>query len=131
MAPEAQWSRFLSTFEQYVDFATFGLEIVSLCGLMLIGINELIKKINKNPAITDVYLKVVLATGIPGMVVTVANTFILRIFIPQLARRAFLVFLLPRVVEEISMVVLQSYVISILLHVCRVYVSERTGMTRK
>lgn len=122
--PDSLWAEAIGSLGKYTGFATVGLEVISLSGLLLYGINNVVKKINSNSLVHGIFFSVMISTGIPSLLVTVANTFILRIFIPALAKRAFMVFLVPRVIEEIFMVVVQSYVISILVYVFNRYISK-------
>jgi hypothetical protein len=123
--PDSRWTEAIGSLGKYTGFATIGLEAISLSGLVLYGINSVVKRINSNSLVHGIFFNVMISTGISGLLVTVANTFILRIFIPALGKRAFMVFLVPRVIEEIFMVVVQSYVISILMYVYNRYISKR------
>lgn len=122
--PETYWGRVLAMLGKFESFASLGLEAVSLTGLLLFAASGIIARINKNPAVNGLYFKIILATGIPGLGVTIANTFILRLFYPALASRALLAFLVPRVIEELIMIALQSHAISVLVHVFNRYIKK-------
>ena len=123
--PESQWVKVLSMLGKYRGFCTVGLEALGLCGLFIYLANAVVTKLSSNSNINRVYFNVLLAVGISGLMVTIANTFILRAFIPGLAKMALVVFLVPRVIEELIMTVAQSYLISILVSVYYRYIEKQ------
>lgn len=109
------WSELITGTGKYANLLSIGLIIISLIGIILLSVDIILKKKVSNKFLHDNYLKLLLTTGISGLVVTTINTYILRIFIPALGKTAFMVLLIPRVVEEIIMVVIQSYLLALLL----------------
>lgn len=99
------------------DFASIGLEVISLIGLAILSIDVIIRKKQNNFIIHENFLKVLIATGIAGIIVTTLNTYILQIFIPALGKRGFMVFWIPRLIQEILMSIIQAYIISFLLSI--------------
>lgn len=100
---------------KYKDFLTLGLIAVSIIGIMLLVLDYAVKKKFPQAAINKYYLKILLPFGLSGLIVTILNTYILRIYIPQLGKIAFGLLLIPRVVEEILVMVVHSYLSSFLL----------------
>lgn len=99
------------------DYLLQGLLAVSAIALLLLSINHLIRKRFPNASIHKHYLKVLLAFALAGIPVTITNTYILRLFIPQLQNIAFTAFLIPRLIEEILMIVVLSYMTAFLLSI--------------
>jgi len=113
--PSSPWTHLLNKMGKNMNFTTFGLEAAALIGLVFILIDKLINRFNKNFPVRNDLLKVLFSTGVSGIIVTTLNTQILRMFIPSLGNMGFMVFLVPRLIQEILMVIIQAYIISILL----------------
>lgn len=113
--PNSYWSNTLMLIGKSKDLATIGLEVTSLIGLGLFIVDILVQKKLGNSAIQKNYLKLLIAIGVSGILVTTVNTYILQIFIPALAKKGFILFWIPRLIQEILMTVLQAYIISFLL----------------
>lgn len=122
--PNWEVARFIEKAGKYKDFLTLGLIAVSIIGIILLVLDYAVKKKFPQAAINKYYLKVLLPFGLSGLIVTILNTYILRIYIPQLAKIAFVLLLIPRVLEEILMMVIQSYISSFLLVIYDRYVKN-------
>jgi len=114
---ESQWAQTLLLLGKKTYFTTIILESASLIGLFLIFFEILLNKKSSNTYLNKYFLKLIIAVGIPGIIVTTLNTEILRMFIPGLSNKAFIVFWIPRLIEEIIMTIYISYVLSILLQI--------------
>ena len=68
-------------------------------------------------AINKYYIKILLSYGISGLTVTILNTWILIFYFPALQKIGFVLYLIPRLVEEIFMMVIQSYIAAFLFAV--------------
>jgi ECF transporter S component (folate family) len=123
--PDTQWVNILNMLGKYRGFCTVGLEALALCGLFIYAVNTIVNRFSSNSEMNRVYFNVLLAVGISGLMVTIANTFILRVYIPGLAKIPLMVFLLPRIIEELIMTVAQSYFISILVSVYYRYIEKQ------
>jgi ECF transporter S component (folate family) len=118
--PNSAWAAYINKIGKNKDFVTFGLELTALIGAGLLAVNSIVmRRSNNNSSIQQNYLKVLVSTGAAGIIVTTLNTYILQLFIPALAKKGFILFLIPRVVEEVFMAVIQAYIISFLLSVYR------------
>lgn len=106
------------------DFATVGLELTALIGIGLLLVDWFIQKKNTNVVIHENYLKLLIAIGIAGVIETTLNTHILRLFIPALGQRGFIVFWIPRLIKEIFMVTIQAYIVAFLLSIYKKLRSE-------
>ncbi len=115
------WTGLLNSIGKYRDFTSVGLEAASFIGLCFILVDLVIKRLHPNSKIHTDFLKILLSTGISGIIITTLNTYILQSFIPGLGKMGFLAFWIPRGVQEIVMVIIQAYIVSILLSVYRKY----------
>jgi hypothetical protein len=113
----SSWAKALGSIGKSRDFATIGLEVTALIGIGLFIVDILVQKKQQNLLIHKNFLKLLIVTGIAGITVTTINTYILQIFIPALAKKGFLLFWIPRVLQEIFMVVIQAYVVAFLLSI--------------
>lgn len=98
-------------------FVLTGTEIIALFALIIFIVNIKLKNNDMIKHIYEDYMKMILAIGIPGIVVCTLNTYILLMFIPGLQGKSFMFLWIPRIVEEMLMIVFESYVVSLLLSV--------------
>jgi hypothetical protein len=108
------WARYVSAIDKHTTLATILLISTSIIGFLLLLIDHIVKKKHKD--IYNNFLKLVISVVIPGLLVTTINTQLLIMFVPKLAGKAFIAFLLPRIVEELFITVYISYMLSLLLH---------------
>lgn len=113
----SDWAKYLISIGKKTSFTSIGLIITSFIGLLLLLIDQFIQKRNSTSNIYYNFLKLLISVGIPGILVTTINTQILRVFIPALSKKAFIIFWIPRVVEELFITVYIAYMLSILLHI--------------
>ncbi|MEN6488580.1 MAG: folate family ECF transporter S component [Smithella sp.] len=123
--PNSIWTATLNKLGKYKDFTSVGLEIISGIGFLFFIADLIIKKVYSKSSSQNDFLKVVITTGISGIIVTTLNTFILRIFIPALGKKGFIIFLVPRVIEEIFMTMIQAYIISILISIYKKHILQK------
>lgn len=116
-SPESSISLALDSMGKRKDYLLLGLIVVSIIGLLLLTLNYVIQKKFPASAIHKYYLKVLITFAMVGMLVTTLNTYILILFIPGLSGIGFAVFLIPRLIEEILMTVIISYISAFLLAV--------------
>lgn len=114
-APNSFWANTIIKLGKYKDFATIGLSVIAIIGLLLFVIGIGLKKFFIHIDFQYDFLKILIVTGISGLIVTTLNTFILQLFIPGLGKIGFLAFWIPRVIQEIFMTIIQSYIVSLLL----------------
>lgn len=110
------WAKYISSIGKTTTFATVLLIATSLVGFLLLLIDRIIQKRYNQLKIYNNFLKLIISVGIPGLLVTTINTQLLRMFIPVLSKKAFIAFLLPRIVEELFITVYISYMLSLLLY---------------
>lgn len=113
----SSWAKLLGSIGKNRDFATIGLEITALIGIGLFLVDIVVKKKQNNLLIHNNFLKLLIVTGIAGIIQTTINTYILQVFIPALAKKGFMLFWIPRVLQELFMVVIQAYVVAFLLSI--------------
>ena len=70
-----------------------------------------------NTRLSCSFIRIAVACVVAGVIVTTANTFILREFLAAWHGRAILILLIPRVAEEVLSCILQAYIISLLFGV--------------
>jgi len=99
------------------DYMILGLIAVSVIGLLLLLLNYVVRKRFPDSEIHKYYLKVLLTYALVGIPVTILNTYILVLFVPGLSNIGFTLFLIPRLLEEIFMTVVISYITAFLLTV--------------
>lgn len=121
--PGSIWAKVIGSIGKKKGSVSVGLMATSSVGLLLLGLNFIIKRFNKNPGIYGNYLKVLVVTLVPGVIVTTLNTYTLMLFIPNLGKLGFMVFWIPRITEEIFMEVVQAYVISFMLIIYKKYLA--------
>ncbi len=107
-------------------FLDLGLLAVSLVGLILLTINYAVQKKFPNAPLHKHYLKLLITFGSAGLTVTTINTGILQLFIPELGKVGFVLFLIPRLVKESFMMVILSYLAAFLLSIYDRLIKDRT-----
>ncbi len=115
--PNSAISLLIQNAGKYEGFLTLGLIAVATIGIILLVLDYAVRKRFPQAALNKYYLKILLPFGVSGLVVTILNTWILIMYFPALAKIGFILFLIPRLVEEILMMVVQSYIAAFLLTV--------------
>jgi len=100
----------------YCNMLTIGLEALSLICLVILVLDKLIKDTGKIKK-SGYFLKFIVTMIITGITITTLNTQILKIYLPALADRAFVLFWIPRLIEEIISCSIQAYIVSLLFTV--------------
>lgn len=109
----ASWAKYLLSIGKNVTFSTLGLEFTSLVGFLLLLVDYLLNKRFNVSYTYDNFLKLLISVGIPGLIVTTINTWVLRIFIPALSKKAFMAFWIPRAIEELFITIYIAYMLSL------------------
>ena len=104
-------------------FLDFGLIGVSLVGVLLLILDYALRRKFPNASLNKYYLKILLAFGVSGITVTVINTPILMHFF-GLGKAGFILFLIPRLVQEILMTVILGYITSFLYEIYNRFISR-------
>ena len=115
--PKSNLGKLIFSLGKKTQFLGIGLEIIALLGFVILFINNMIKRNNSENKLYDNYIKMILALGLPAIVISSINTYFLILFIPGLSSLGFMVLWLPRIAESCLMIIIQSYIISALLNV--------------
>ncbi|MBZ9685266.1 folate family ECF transporter S component [Clostridium estertheticum] len=115
--PKSNLGKLIFSLGKKTQFIGIGLEIIALLGFVILFINNVIKRNNSENKLYDNYIKMILAIGLPAILISSINTYFLILFIPGLSSVGFMVLWIPRITEACLMILIQSYIISILLNV--------------
>ncbi len=124
----------------YANFATIGLELVALAGILFVLIDWLLESLTKKhagqlapakdgqkKAGSFSFMMIFCAIFVSGLIVTTINTEILKYFLAAWNGREFMILWIPRAIEEMVVCLIQAYLISILYGV---YLSRIAGRGR-
>lgn len=112
--PSAHISELLIGLGKRTSFFTVGLEAIAIVSIVLFAIDYISNKLMKSKHSND-SIKILTVLFICNIIATTINTVILMMFIPSLSKLGFIVFYIPRLIEEIIITVLQSFVTGYLL----------------
>ncbi|MBE7038248.1 MAG: ECF transporter S component [Ruminococcaceae bacterium] len=101
----------LSIGEKRYWFLSIGLICASVFGIILLLTDYFVSKKDSD----SLFIKLLCVLLIANIIVTTLNTFVLRIYFPALNSLSFMVFYIPRLVEEVIVTVLQAYIMAYLL----------------
>lgn len=118
--PKSNLGQLMFSLGKKTQFISIGLEIISLLGFATLFINNCIKKNNYENKLYDIYIKMTFAIALPSIIVTTINTYFLILFVPGLSDIGFMVLWIPRISEACLMILIQSYIISVLLNIYEV-----------
>ncbi|HOL85465.1 MAG TPA: folate family ECF transporter S component [Thermoclostridium caenicola] len=119
--PDSFWGRVLDGIGKNKDLAASGLVVFAGIGFALYLFNLLIKRLNSKWQVNEQFFRVLLTVGVSGLLVTTLNTWILQAVFPELAAIDFLVFLIPRLIKEAFVVLVQAYLVTFLLSIYNRY----------
>ena len=124
----------------YANFATVGLELVALAGILFVLIDWFLESVTKKHAGqlapakdgqkktgSFIFMSIFCAIFASGLIVTTINTEILKYFLAAWNGREFMILWIPRAIEEMVVCLVQAYLISILYGV---YLSRIAGRGR-
>lgn len=112
--PSSEYASLLLSFEKKISFLTAWPLAAGILAFLIFILDAFLRKKDGQP---DDFIKLFTVLFIANIIVTTLNTFILMIFIPALGNLAFLVFYIPRFIEECILTILQSYVVSYFLRI--------------
>lgn len=113
--PNSFWGKFIISIGKKSGYAGQGFIIAAAIGFLLLILTQILSK--KSEYLYETYLKIIISAGMPSIIVTIINTYILKLFMPELADKMFLIILIPRLLEDVFMLPIQSYVIVTLMNV--------------
>lgn len=119
------WAKAVNNLGKYREFATTALIITGITGIVLYFSGKLFKRFYKGLTLSEDFPRILFVVLVSGLVVTTLNTAILRVFIPELGKLGFLVFWIPRVIQELLMSLVQAYILSLLLGVYKRHFGKR------
>lgn len=82
-------------------------------GLVLLFIAWLIGKKTSMPM--DLYLRCAVTVAIPGIIISIANSYLLKMYISTLASKGILIIMLPRLAETVATIPIQAYILAVLM----------------
>lgn len=113
--PDSAISRALNSVGKNIEFFKTGLLLIAVTGILLLLIDLIVRLKFPHATVHKYYIRLLITLGISGLFGTVLNTLILQLIVPELGQIGFIVFLVPRVVKEVFMIVIQSYITAFLL----------------
>lgn len=122
--PEAVYE-FLEGMGEKVQYLPIGLIITGALAILLLVVNVIIEKKTSKDYLMENFFKLFIVLIIPGIITTILNTFILRLYIPVLANSAFMVFLLPRIGGQLMETLLETYVLGTILSISRPFLKKK------
>ncbi|WP_163195079.1 ECF transporter S component [Clostridium thermarum] len=123
--PESFWGKIITSIGKNKYNVIYGFEILSAVGILLFLIDSLIRKKYKVEFIHKYSLKLLIAVGISGLIETTINTYLIINFWTGNNTPAFVVFLIPRVIEQIGQTIIQAYTIPFILYAYEKFGSKR------
>ncbi len=116
----------------YINFATIGLEIVALAGILFALLDFVTEKTvkknsetKKNGRLNFSFMMIFVAIFASGLVTTTINTEILKHFLAAWNGREFMILWIPRAIEEMVVCLVQAYIISVLYGVYTTKIAGR------
>ncbi len=113
--PDSFLAQFIMLMGKKSNYVSQGFIIASLIGFAILFMNEMLSKNNKY--LYETYLKITISIGIPSVITTIINTYIFKLFMPEFANKLFMIILIPRILDDLLMLPLQSYIIIILMNI--------------
>jgi len=115
--PKSYLGKLVLLLGKKAQFIGIGLEIIALFGFAILFINNCIKRNKSENKLYDNYIRMLFATGMPALAISTINTYFLILFVPGLSSVGFMILWIPRISEACLMILIQSYIISVLLNV--------------
>lgn len=110
------WGRVINSIGKNKYNVIYGFEILSLVGILLFLIDAVIRKKFKVEFIHKYSLKLLIAIGIASIIETTINTYIIIATWTGGSAPAFIVFWIPRLIEQIAQTMIQAYTIPFILY---------------
>ncbi len=114
--PHNPYSSYLISFGKRTEYLTVWFIVAGAAGLLIFMADMLLHRKFKSLRDTE-YIKLLTVLIIANIIVTTLNTGILMWFTPALSKLGFVVFYIPRLIQEIIATVIQSFVISFLMRI--------------
>lgn len=111
--PSTPMGELIELFGTKVSLIIIGFLFAAALGLVLLFIAWLIGKKTSMPM--DLYLRCAVTVAIPGILISIANSYLLKIYISALSSKGILIILLPRLAETVATIPIQAYILALLL----------------
>ncbi|MGH4121305.1 folate family ECF transporter S component [Clostridium sp.] len=115
--PKTYLGKLIISLGKSAQFISIGFEIIALLGFVILFINNCIKRNKSENKLYDNYIRMLFAIGGPTLAISTINTYFLILFIPGISSVGFMFLWIPRISEASLMILVESYIISILLNV--------------
>jgi len=125
--PESVISEALESMGKKKDYLIFGLLAVAVIGLFLLILDFAVRKRFPEAPMNKYYLKVLLTFLMAGVPVTTINSYIIMLYYESLRKLGFFLFWIPRLLEEILMAILLSFITAFLIPVYDRFVRKGPG----
>lgn len=125
--PDSSIALALESMGKRKDYMVLGLVAVAITGLILLIVDFALRKKFPEASVNKYYLKVLLTFLLAGIPVTTINSYILMLYYESLRKIGFVLFWIPRLLEEVLMAVLLSYITAFLLSVYNRYIMKKTN----
>lgn len=113
---DSSWAAVINSIGKNKFNVIYGFEILGAVGILLFLIDAGVKSKFKVDFIHKYSLKLLIAVGIAGILETTINTYIIIATWAGGAAPAFVVFWIPRLIEQIGQTLIQAYTIPFILH---------------
>lgn len=114
--PESYVGSELIALGKRTAFFTIGLEVTAIVAIIIFSLDYFAGKFTKSKYNNN-FIKILTVLFISNIIATTLNTVILMMFTPALSKLGFLVFYIPRLIEEIILTILQSFVTGYLIKI--------------
>jgi ECF transporter S component (folate family) len=114
--PASQLATLLMGLGKRTMFFTVGFEVVGGVSILIFSIDYIFGKFMTSKGNND-FTKILAVLFISNIIATTLNTFVIMMFTPSLSKIGFMVFYIPRLVEEIIVTILQSFVTNYLIKI--------------
>lgn len=107
------------------SYLAIGLIIAGGIALIILIIDLFIEKSKERTYLTEYFFKLFVALILPGILVTILNTFILRLYIPFLRESALMIFMFPRVGAQIIETLFDTYLLGSIISIAHPYLKKK------
>lgn len=108
---------FLSIANRVMDLSTYEFTWIPLVGLGFVAIDFYLSKKRKLEQGQVYFLKLLISLAISGILLTTVNTYLLKLFVPALSNKGFMILWIPRLIQELIITPIKAYIMTILLYV--------------
>lgn len=107
----------VSIINQAANLTEYEFTWIPIIGLVFLAIDFYVSKKGALQQSQLYFLKLLIALGVSGIALTTVNTYILKLFIPTLSGKGFVLLWMPRLIKELIIIPIEAYIITILLYI--------------